>query len=98
MTTGQLISKPDCPDDPYDASDDFSYGKMEQYGFDALSPFSFSRVYIEHEGLDKYYVVDMEVDGDIEQMVNIRTLEQFLLSKNPRVLADIKSMIEGKDE
>lgn len=98
VTSGKLIFKPDCPDDPYDASDDFSYGKMEQYGFDALSPLSFSKVYIEHEGVDKYYVVDMKVDGDTEQMVNIRTLEQFLLSKNPKLLAEIKSMIEEEDE
>ena len=98
VTTGQLISKPDCPEEPYDASVDFSYEKVEQYGFDALTPFGFSRVYIEHERLEKYYVVDMMVDGDTEQMVNIRTLEQFLLSKNPKLLADIKSMIEEDGE
>ena len=98
VVSGSLIFKPDCPEDPYDASSNFSYEKLEQYGFDPLLPFNFSRMYVEHEGLEKYYVVDMELDGDMEQMTNIRTLEEFLKQKNPKLLRSIREMIELEKE
>lgn len=98
VTSGRLIFKPNCPEDPYDATSDFSYEKLEQYGFNPLSPFAFSRMYIEHEGLEKYYVVDMELDGDMEQMTNIRTLEEYLRQKNTKILKSIREMIELEQE
>ena len=98
VTSGRLIFKPDCPEDPYDATSDFSYEKLEQYGSDPLLPFEYSREYIEHEGLEKYYVADMELDGDMEQMTNIRTLEEFLRQKNPKLLKSIREMIELEQE
>lgn len=33
VTSGQLIHKPDCPEDPYDSTEDFQYERLEQYGW-----------------------------------------------------------------
>lgn len=89
VTEGSLIFKPDCPDDPYDATEDFTYEKFEQYGQSVLCRFLMSRTYLEYENIEKFYVVDMEVDGDMEQMVNIRTLREFLENRNPELLDEI---------
>lgn len=94
VTEGNLIYKPNCPEDPYDATENFKYEKMEQYGWEVLSPLSMSSTYIEHEGFEGYYVVDMEVDSNMEQMVNIRTLEEFLEKKNPETLKHLRELIE----
>lgn len=83
---GALIYKPECPEDPYDATEDFAYEKIEQYGMECLTPLFMAEVYIEREGLESYYIVDMEVNGDMEQMVHIRTLKVFLEEKNPKLL------------
>lgn len=93
ITNGKLIYKPNCPEDPYDATEDFAYERMEQYGWEELDSFGWSESEIEHEGLDKFYVVDMEVTGTSEQMVNIRTLEEFLEKKNPKELEYLKNLI-----
>jgi len=94
VTSGGLIFKPDCLEDPYDATLDFTYERMEPYGWETLTPFGWSAPEIEHEGLDKFYVVDMEVTEDTEQMTNIRTLEEFLTEKNPKLLEHLKELIE----
>ena len=95
VTQGKLIYKPDCPEDPYDASDDFKCEKMEQYGWGLgfFHPFSMAENYIIEDGLDKYYVADLEVTEKTEQMVNIRTLAAFLQDKAPLHLAHLKKMI-----
>ena len=49
--------------------------------------------YIIEDGLDKYYVADLEVTEKTEQMVNIRTLAAFLQDKAPLHLAHLKKMI-----
>lgn len=94
VTRGALIFKPGCPDDPYDATDDFEYEKLEMYHWNPLSPFHWSEHNIAEVGIHNCYVVDMEVDGDTEQMVNIRPLEAFMASKDPRRLKTFKEMIE----
>lgn len=94
VTKGKLIHKPDCPEDPYDATDDFKYERMEPYGCEELSPFDWSASEIEREGLDKFYVVDMEVTEKTEQMTNIRTLKEFLEKRNPRRLEHLKTLIQ----
>ena len=94
VTKGSLIFKPGCPDAPYDDTDDFEYEKLEMYHWNPLTPFYSSEYYIAEVGMHNCYVVDMEVDGNMEQMVNIRPLEEFLASKNPRGLKDFKEIID----
>ena len=94
VTKGKLIYKPDCPEDPYDATDDFKYERMEPYGWEELSPFGWSLSEIEHDGLDKFYVVDMEVTEKTEHMTNIRTLEEFLEKRNPQRLECLRALIK----
>ena len=55
-------------ENPYDVTEDFSYERMEAYGWENLTPFSFSKSYIEQEGLGKFYVVDMTVTEKTEMM------------------------------
>ena len=81
VVDGKLIYKPDNQDDPYDATDGFKYEKLEQWGWRITIPFSLSGVYIENEAIERFYVVDMEVDHNLEQMINIRTLKDFLKDK-----------------
>ena len=88
---GELIYDPKEKD--YDASDDFAYCACEQYGM-SFVPFMNSETYIEHYHLADCYVADRKVDGDTEQLVNIRTLERYLKKKNPKRLQDLKEMME----
>lgn len=94
-TNGELIYKPDDVDDPYDATEDFAYERMEAYAGEPLRHLSLSAPYIEHEGLDRYYIADIEVDGDMEQLTNIRTLEEFLKEREPQLL---ESLLAGMEE
>lgn len=94
VTEGALIFKPDCLDDPYDSTPDFRYEKYEQYGQNPLMRFSWSMSMLEHEPKEWFYVVDMEVDGEYEQMVNIHPLKQFLLEKNPDLFNRIEEFRE----
>ena len=101
VTRGKLIFKPDCPEDPYDVTDNFEYEKHEQYGWEMPFPFSWSEPEIEHEGLEQFYVVDMHVTEKTEKMFNIRKLEDFLNEKNPEHLKYLKELIaieSGDDE
>ena len=98
VTAGRLIFKPDCPEDPYVITEDFKYEKKEPYGFDIFSPFSWSEPEIAYEGLNSYYIVDMEVTENTEQIVNIRTLEEFLKNKNPERLKHLKELIATEVE
>lgn len=93
---GRLIYKPNCPEDSYDASEDFKCEKMEQYasGISFMRVFRLSEPYIIDDGLDKFFVADLEVTETTEQMKNIRTLEEFLKDKAPERLAFFKEMIE----
>lgn len=93
---GNLIFKPDCPEDPYDSSSDFEYSKLEQYGWYAFDVFQMARNYIIEDGLDSYYVVDFDVTKTTEQMKNIRTLKEFLSDKEPEWLAEIQSQLSLK--
>lgn len=94
VTCGALIFKPGCPDDPYDATDDFEYEKLEMYHWNPLSPFQWSEYHIAEVGIHNCYMVDMEVDGDTEQIVNIRPLEEFIAGKDPRGLKTFKELID----
>lgn len=69
------------------------YEKMEQYGQEALTPFSYARSYIEHEGMEVYAVADLQVDHDREEPVHIRSLEAFLKQRNPEQLEMLREMI-----
>lgn len=94
VTKGELIFKPSCPEDPYDASEDFEYEKYDQYGWHLdYFPFTYSRSTIVHFGLDKFYVVDLIVTENTEQMINIRTLKEFLKEKNPKYLNELQEEI-----
>jgi hypothetical protein len=95
VVSGKLIFKPNCPEDP---SEDFEYERMEQYADEEVSPLSWSMVYFIEEGLKPYFVVDMHVGNDTEQMTNIRTLEEFLGEENPDLLEDIKEQINHREE
>jgi len=57
-----------------------------QYGGDA--GFHILESYIEHEGLDKYYVADKDVysNGEKIKLCNVRTLESFLAEHDPKKL------------
>ena len=90
VTGGKLVYKPDCPDDPYDATEDFAYGKFEQYASGSINPFSLSRPYLERGMLNQFYVVDLEIDGDMEQIINIRSLLDFLQRRDPKLLCDLR--------
>ena len=94
---GQLIYH--SKENAYDVSENFKYSKYEQYGGDIL-PFMFSESCIEHEGLDKFYVTDLQVDWDMEQMVNIQPLGQYLEKKNPERLQyfKVRMGLENDDE
>lgn len=93
VTAGGLIFNPGNPKEPYDATDDFEYEKLEMYHWETFSPFRWSESCIAEVGFDKCYVVDMEVDGGMEQMIHIRTLEDFLAGKNPQYLRRFKEII-----
>ena len=94
VTKGKLIYKPDCPEDPYDSSEDFEYEKYDQYGWHLhLFPFQYSKSMIVDNGLDGFYVADLIVDEKTEQMVNIRTLEEFLSEKDPKFLGRLRNLI-----
>ena len=81
-------------DDSYDSTPDFRYEKYEQYGQKPLMRFSWSMSMLEHEPMEWFYVVDKEVDGEYEQMVNIHPLKQFLLEKNPDLFNRIEEFRE----
>ena len=99
VTRGKLIFKPDCPEDPYDASDDFSYEKYDQYGWHLnIFPFAYSREVIVHRGLEKFYVVDFQVTETTEQMFHIRTLKEFLEEKSPEFLKELQEDIAFETE
>lgn len=81
VVNGKLVFKPDCPEDPYDSSEDFEYEKMIQYGDNSLGPFEWcTNEFIEY-GLKNFYIADFKVTRDTEQMFNIRTLKEFLGEK-----------------
>lgn len=91
VTSGNLIFKPDCPGDPYDASDDFDYVKYDQYGWHLHDfPFLYSREAIVQHGLEKFYVVDFKVTEKSEQMFHIRTLKEFLEIMSPDYLKELQ--------
>ena len=46
VTRGKLIFKEDCPEDPYDATEDFEYERLELYCELAVSPFTLSGLYL----------------------------------------------------
>ena len=95
VTNGQLFFKPDCPEDPYDCSNDFEYVTVEQLWCSLLPhPIEYSENEIICSGVDGFYVVDMNVDEETEQMTNIRTLEAFLLENDPEELDFIIKMRE----
>lgn len=94
VTDGEFIYKPDCPEDPYDSTEDFGYDKLEQYGWYLFDVFAMARNYIVEDGLDSYYVVDFDVTKDTEQIKNIRTLKAFLLDKEPEWLEELERDIE----
>ena len=89
VTQGKLIFKEDCPEDPYDATDDFEYENLELYGEHALSLSGLLRSRLMDDDIDAYYVVDMTVTVTIEKPTNIRTLREFLRLNNPKLLAEI---------
>lgn len=96
VVKGSLVFIPGRPGDHYDAidPDDFEYEKLEMYHWETLTPFQWSEYAIAEVGMENCYVVDMEVDGDMEQLVNIRPLEWFMAGKNPRWLKLFKESIE----
>ncbi len=89
VTQGKLIFKEDCPEDPYDATDDFEYENLELYGEHALSLSVLLRSRLMDDDIDAYYVVDMTVTETTEKPTNIRTLREFLRLNNPKLLAEI---------
>lgn len=95
VTKGKLVYKPDCPEDPYDSTEDFEYERFESYGWGlSFRTFGVSENYIIYDGLDQYYVADFEVDNKIEHMINIRTLQAFLKEKDPDQLENLLELIE----
>ena len=85
-TSGKLIFKPDCPEDPYDPTDDFQYVPLEQYGNKPFSGFKLSLSNIMDHDISSFYVVDRKVDNNMEELTNIRTLTEFLEEVNPESL------------
>ena len=81
VSSGALIYKENCPEDPYDSTENFGYVKYIQYGKNSFIPFFMCDSYFEEYGLDSFFVVDVQVSDKYEQMINIRTLEQFLGEK-----------------
>ena len=99
VKNGSLIFKPDCPQDPYDSTDDFEYERMESYGWGLyFRPFNASENYIIMDGIEQYYVADMKVEEKTEQMINIRTLEDFLNQHDPEYLQELKELIKMERE
>lgn len=86
IVKGKLMYKPNCPEDPYDCTDDFEYERLIQYGDNYLGPFEWCTNEFADHGLENFYIVDFEVTRDTEQMINIRTLKQFLGDKKYRRL------------
>lgn len=81
VSNGALIYKENCSEGPYDFTEDFEYEKYLQYGKDSLVPFFMCDNYFEEYGLECFFVVDLQVSDKYEQMINIRTMEQFLGEK-----------------
>ncbi len=87
VTQGELIYKEDCPEDPYDATDDFDYESLEPYGEHAFSLSVLLRSRLMDADIDDYFVVDMVVDETTQKPTNIRTLREFLRQNNLKLLA-----------
>lgn len=85
-TSGKLIFKPDCPEDPYDSTDDFQYSILEQYGSKPFYRFNLSLSNVMNDDISSFYVVDRKIDNDMEEPTNIRTLTEFLKEVNPELL------------
>lgn len=85
-TSGKLIFKPDCPEDPYDSTDDFQYVPLEQYGNEPFSGFKLSLSNIMDHDISSFYVIDRKIDNNMEELTNIRTLTEFLKEVNPELL------------
>lgn len=94
ITQGSLLFVPDDPTICCGATDDFEYVKMEQYSYNLLYPFGFSAPYIEKEGLSSYYVVDLTVNGDTEQIESLCSLQDFLEEHSPPTL---QRLMDGID-
>ena len=95
VTQGTLTFKPDCPEDPYDSSDDFEYERLESYGWGlSFSTFGMSTDTIVKNGIEQFYVSDFEVTKKTEHMINIRSLEEFLREKDPKQLEYLQELIE----
>lgn len=78
----------------YDAEGDFSYSLCEQYGY-SISPFHLCEDMIAHEGLEAFFVADRELlEGNMEQLTNIRKLDDYLREVNPELLKRIMSDVE----
>ena len=85
-TSGKLIFKPDCPEGPYDSTDDFQYGILEQYGSKPFYRFNSSLSNVMNDDISSFYVVDRKIDNDMEELTNIRTLTEFLEEVKPKLL------------
>lgn len=85
-TSGKLIFKPDCPEDPYDSTDDFGYSILEQYGSKPFYRFNLSLSNIMNHDISSFYVIDRKIDNNMEELTNIRTLTEFLKEVNPELL------------
>lgn len=71
--------------------EDISWSIEMQYGGNV--GFYMIEDYIEHEGLDKYYVADKKVYGNGKKisLFNMRTLESFLAEQDPKKLKYLKT-------
>lgn len=94
VTKGSLLFADDDPDVCCGATEDFEYEKMEQYSYNLLYPFRLSTPYIEQEGLSTYYIVDLAVNGDMEQIETVCSLEEFLKEHSPATLQRLLDGIE----
>lgn len=55
-----------------------------------IIPFMNSATYIEHYNLTEFYVTDLKIEDDMEQLVNIQPLEEYLKKKNPERLQELQ--------
>ena len=71
--------------------EDISWSIEMQYGGNI--DFYSLEDYIEHEGIDKYYVADKKVYGNGKKikLLNMRTLESFLFEHDPKELKYLKT-------
>lgn len=89
VVSGKLYRKEEIHlDSEYACTSGFDYQKLEQNGWEVLGTFTHSMAEIDYYGLDNYYVVDFDIEEEVEQMKNVRPLREYLQDQKVTVFVE----------